>query len=75
MLIDFHTHLDFYDSTELNNQLKEFSGTIIASSVDEKSFLKIKQDAPFATKETSEISSRWPSVWKASSPTTKQSFP
>ncbi len=40
MLIDFHTHLDFYDSDELNNQLKEFSGTIIASSVDEKSFLK-----------------------------------
>lgn len=40
MLIDFHTHLDFYKSDELDAQLKEFSGTIIAASVDEKSFLK-----------------------------------
>ena len=40
MLIDFHTHLDFYKSDELKTQLKDFSGTIIAASVDEKSFLK-----------------------------------
>ena len=40
MLIDFHTHLDFYKPAELNEQLKSFSGTIIAASTDEKSFLK-----------------------------------
>ena len=40
MLIDFHTHLDFYKREELDPQLKQFSGTIIAASVDEKSFLK-----------------------------------
>lgn len=40
MLIDFHTHLDFYESDELKTQLKDFSGTIIAASIDEKSFLK-----------------------------------
>ena len=40
MLIDFHTHLDFYKDDELQSQLTEFSGTIIAASVDEKSFLK-----------------------------------
>ena len=40
MLIDFHTHLDFYKPAELNEQLQNFSGTIIAASTDEKSFLK-----------------------------------
>ena len=40
MLIDFHTHLDFYKPAELNEQLKSFSGTIIAASTDEKSLLK-----------------------------------
>lgn len=38
---DFHTHLDWYeDSLELENQLSGFKGTIIAASVDEKSFKK-----------------------------------
>ncbi len=40
MLIDFHTHLDFYKREELQHQLTEFSGTIVAASVDEKSFLE-----------------------------------
>ncbi len=40
MIIDFHTHLDFYKGNELRPQLLEFSGTIIAASVDEESFLK-----------------------------------
>ncbi len=40
MLIDFHTHLDFYKKEELKAQLAEFSGIILAASVDEKSFLK-----------------------------------
>ena len=40
MLIDFHTHLDFYKREELQKQLSNFSGTIIAASVDEKSFLE-----------------------------------
>lgn len=40
MIIDFHTHLDFYKKEELQKQLTEFSGTIIAASVDEKSFLE-----------------------------------
>lgn len=40
MLIDFHTHLDFYKREELQKQLTEFSGIIIAASVDEKSFLE-----------------------------------
>lgn len=40
MIIDFHTHLDFYKREELQKQLTEFSGTIIAASVDEKSFLE-----------------------------------
>ena len=39
MLIDFHTHLDFYKSEELQKQLSEFSGTIMTAAVDEKSFL------------------------------------
>ena len=39
MLIDFHTHLDFYKSEELEEQLAEFSGTIVAAAVDEKSYL------------------------------------
>lgn len=40
MIIDFHTHLDFYKREELQKQLTEFSGTIIAASIDEKSFLE-----------------------------------
>lgn len=40
MIIDFHTHLDFYKSADLNEQLQNFSGTIISASTDEKSFLK-----------------------------------
>ncbi len=40
MLIEFHTHLDFYKEADLKEQLSEFSGTIVAASVDEKSFLK-----------------------------------
>ena len=40
MLIDFHTHLDFYKREELQKQLTDFSGTIVAVSVDEKSFLE-----------------------------------
>ena len=40
MIIDFHTHLDFSKKEELQKQLTEFSGTIIAASVDEKSFLE-----------------------------------
>ncbi len=45
MLIDFHTHLDFYKDEELAPQLKAFSGAIIAASVDEKSFLRNLQIA------------------------------
>lgn len=39
MLIDFHTHLDFYKEEELFPQLEKFSGIIVAASVDEKSYL------------------------------------
>ena len=38
--IDFHTHLDWYDQVELFNQLKTFSGTIVAASVDRESYSK-----------------------------------
>ena len=48
MLIDFHTHLDFYKEDELTAQFKTFSGTIVAASVDEKSFLKNCQIAASA---------------------------
>ena len=40
MLIDFHTHLDFYKREELQKELTDFSGTIIAASVDEESYLQ-----------------------------------
>ena len=40
MIIDFHTHLDFYKSADLDEQLQSFSGTIISASTDEKSFLR-----------------------------------
>ena len=40
MLIDFHTHLDFYQTEELQKELTDFSGTIIAASVDEESYLQ-----------------------------------
>ena len=39
MLIDFHSHLDFYKEKELLPQLANFSGIIVAASVDEKSYL------------------------------------
>lgn len=39
MIIDFHTHLDFYNSKELEPQLSQFAGTIVAASVDQKSYL------------------------------------
>ena len=39
--VDFHTHLDWYENQEaLFNQLKDFSGAIVAASVDAKSFRK-----------------------------------
>ena len=50
MLIDFHTHLDFYKREELQKQLTNFSGTIIAASVDEKSFLENCRIAEWAKK-------------------------
>lgn len=50
MLIDFHTHLDFYKQNELKQQLNEFSGTIVAASVDEKSFLTNCDIAKTATR-------------------------
>ena len=40
MLIDFHTHLDFYQTEELQKELTDFSATIIAASVDEESYLQ-----------------------------------
>ncbi len=40
MLIDFHTHLDFYQREELQKELTDFSATIIAASVDEESYLQ-----------------------------------
>lgn len=42
MIIDFHTHLDWYDKEEIKNQLEQFSGLIITASVDEKSYEKNK---------------------------------
>ena len=39
MIIDFHTHLDFYNRRELEQQLAEFSAIFIAAAVDEKSYL------------------------------------
>ena len=43
MLIDFHTHLDFYKDDELQSQLAEFSGTIVAASIDEFQLLEFTQ--------------------------------
>ncbi|WP_147614990.1 TatD family hydrolase [Treponema pectinovorum] len=41
MYIDFHTHLDFYkDENALFEQLANFGGIIVSSSVDEKSYKK-----------------------------------
>lgn len=51
MLIDFHTHLDFYRQSELNMQLEAFSGMIIAASVDEKSYLANLKIAGFSKKQ------------------------
>ena len=39
MIIDFHTHLDFYNRRELEQQLAEFSAIFIAAAVDEESYL------------------------------------
>ena len=50
MIIDFHTHLDFYKREELQKQLTEFPGIIIAASVDEKSFLENCAIAEWAKK-------------------------
>lgn len=50
MIIDFHTHLDFYKREELPKQLTGFSGIIIAASVDEKSFLENFAIAEWAKK-------------------------
>lgn len=48
MIIDFHTHLDFYSDEQLHSELKNFCGTIIAASVDEKSYLRNCQLAKWA---------------------------
>lgn len=46
MIIDFHTHLDWYqDKKQLYNEIINFSGIIITSSVDLESFEKNKQIA------------------------------
>ena len=48
MIIDFHTHLDWYqDKKKLYNEIINFSGIIVASSVDLESFEKNKQIAKF----------------------------
>lgn len=52
MLIDFHTHLDFYKPEELQSQLSTFSGIIVAASVDEKSFFENCRIAEWARKST-----------------------
>ena len=52
MLIDFHTHLDFYKDDELQSQLAEFFGTIVAASIDEKSFLKNCEIEEYARENT-----------------------
>ena len=42
MIIDFHTHLDWYtNQEELFSELKNFSGVIVAASVDLESYKKI----------------------------------
>ena len=41
MIIDFHTHLDWYtNQEELFSELKNFSGVIVAASVDLESYEK-----------------------------------
>ena len=46
MLIDFHTHLDWYqDKNQLYKEIANFSGMIVASSVDLESFEKNKEIA------------------------------
>ncbi|MCR5217688.1 TatD family hydrolase [Treponema sp.] len=45
MIIDFHTHLDFYSDKQVHKDLQNFSGAIMAASVDEKSYLKNRQIA------------------------------
>ncbi|MCR4735630.1 MAG: TatD family hydrolase [Treponema sp.] len=48
MIIDFHTHLDFYSDEQIHKDLQNFSGAIVAASVDEKSYLKNCQIAKWA---------------------------
>ena len=44
MIIDFHTHLDWYqDKNQLYKEIANFSGMIVASSVDLESFEKNKE--------------------------------
>lgn len=38
--IDFHTHLDWYKKEDLQNQLSDFNGLIVAASVDQASYEK-----------------------------------
>ncbi len=46
MVIDFHTHLDWYqDKNQLYEEIEKFSGMIVASSVDLESFEKNKEIA------------------------------
>ena len=46
MIIDFHTHLDWYqDKNQLYKEIANFSGIIVASSVDLESFEKNKEIA------------------------------
>ena len=55
MLIDFHTHLDFYETKELQTQLAAFCGTIVAASVNEKSYLKNREIAGWDKKSSWQI--------------------
>ena len=52
MIIDFHTHLDFYSDKQVHKDLQSFSGAIIAASVDEKSYLRNCQLAKWAGENT-----------------------
>ena len=46
MKIDFHTHLDWYEyKNQLYKEIANFSGMIVASSVDLESFEKNKEIA------------------------------
>lgn len=76
MIIDFHTHLDWYqDKKQLYNEIINFSGIIIASSVDLESFEKNKQIAKFCNSNRMKViptfgvhpenaEKIWTSTWK-----------